>query len=74
MEAKDWIAVGSAAISIIAVGISWGIARWNARTSVRPVIVFEYSEEGWKINNIGAGPALNVIIAQREKKKWFNPV
>jgi hypothetical protein len=41
-----------------------------------PVLVFEYDgETGWKLLNIGSGPALNVIVAQEKKGgEWFNSV
>ena len=44
--------------------------------SIRPVLVFIYDEKiGWSIKNIGNGPALNIIIAQKHiKGDWFNPV
>jgi hypothetical protein len=75
MDAKDWVGVASATLSVIAITISWTISRLNARASIRPVLVFEYPpDEGWKVKNIGSGPALNVLIAQREHGKWINPV
>jgi hypothetical protein len=47
----------------------------TARASIRPVLVFEYSSnEGWKVNNIGSGPALNALVAQKEGGLWINPV
>jgi hypothetical protein len=42
----------------------------------RPVLVFEYTGGGgWHIRNIGTGPAMNVVVAQkRTDLGWFNPV
>ena len=75
MEPKDWIGVASAALSIVAIAISWTISRLTARASIRPLLVFEYPpDEGWKVKNIGSGPALNVLIAQKEHGDWINPV
>ena len=56
----------------ISVWLSWRsgvIAR-------RPVLTIEYEQEcGWHLRNIGNGPALNVIAAQkRVGGSWFNPV
>lgn len=51
----------------------------NQRAAVRarkPVLVFvDDPEQGcWTIHNVGNGPALNVLVAQRAKNRWFNPV
>jgi hypothetical protein len=51
----------------------------NHRASVRarkPVLVFlDDPEQGcWVLQNVGNGPALNVLVAQRESGEWFNPV
>ena len=42
----------------------------------RPVLAIEYEDgNGWHLRNIGNGPALNVIAAQkRVGGDWFNPV
>lgn len=60
--------------------ISFCVSMWQAwRSGViarRPVLAIEYEENsGWYLHNIGNGPALNVIAAQkRVEGKWFNPV
>lgn len=48
----------------------------NAVLGRKPVLVFQYSgEKGWTLRNVGAGPALNVLIAQKhETGPWFDPV
>jgi hypothetical protein len=74
METRDWIAVSSAIFSLVAITTSWIIFRLTIHASIRPVLVFEYSpREGWKVSNIGSGPALNVI-AQRHLDNWTTPV
>jgi hypothetical protein len=42
----------------------------------KPVLVFvDEPEEGcWVLRNIGTGPALNIVVAQRKDGQWFNPV
>ena len=42
----------------------------------KPVLTFVYDDEtGWNLRNIGNGPALNVIVAQKDVGgQWFNPV
>jgi hypothetical protein len=51
----------------------------NYRASVRarkPVLVFiDDPEQGsWLLRNVGNGPALNVLVAQRARGRWSNPV
>lgn len=75
MDTKNWIEFSSAILSVIAIAISWTMFKLTARASIRPVLAFEYpADEGWKVKNIGSGPALNVLIAQKEHGKWINPV
>lgn len=42
----------------------------------KPVLVFLYdNDRGWALKNIGSGPALNIVVAQkRVGGEWFNPV
>lgn len=53
----------------------------NQRAAVRarkPVLVFVDEGDGkcWAVRNVGNGPALNVLVAERSRMKgvWFNPV
>jgi hypothetical protein len=70
-------------ISTVSVTIalaSFVVNLWlNQRAAVRgrkPVLVFvDDPKEGcWTLRNVGNGPALNVLVAQRNKGTWFNPV
>jgi hypothetical protein len=69
-----------AAVAIVVSVTTFGLSFWfNWRGAVagrRPVLVFDYDGSvGWAVRNIGNGPALNVIIAQkRVGGEWFNPV
>jgi hypothetical protein len=75
----------TAAIIISAISVSIALfsfvlnLRLNQRAAIRarkPVLVFvdEPSEGCWVIRNVGNGPALNVLVAQRADGRWFNPV
>ena len=45
-----------------------------------PVLVFEYDgRRGWLLRNLGNGPALNVLVAEKnvqgpKRGEWFGPV
>jgi hypothetical protein len=63
-------------ISLIALAVSTS-QTWRAAVSGRrPVLVFVYDQSaGWVVRNIGNGPAMNVIIAQKgEAAPWVKPV
>jgi hypothetical protein len=69
-------------ISALALLVSAGSFAVNLavghRAAVRgrkPVLVF-VDEPGdcWTLRNIGNGPAINVVVAQRKDGRWFNPV
>jgi hypothetical protein len=70
-------------ISVVSVGIAFASLVLNVvlsqRASVRarkPVLVFvDDPEQGcWVLRNVGNGPALNVLVAERQRGHWFNPV
>jgi len=48
----------------------------TAVRNVKPALTIIYQNDtGWSLTNIGNGPALNVIVAQRETEgEWSNPV
>lgn len=62
--------------SSLALLVSFLGYRITAVRNVKPAIVVSYStESGWHLKNIGNGPALNVVVAQRhESGDWFCPV
>jgi hypothetical protein len=80
MSPKDMISVilsGLALlVSLITFALNYSATVKNTILARKPVLVFEYAaESGWTLRNIGGGPALNVLVAQRSKDgKWFNPV
>ena len=76
-----------AVVSVILAFTSFVVNFWlNHRAAVRarkPVLVFvddHGDQDCWVLKNVGNGPALNVVMAEREPKKdnhpgtWLNPV
>jgi hypothetical protein len=70
-------------ISVLALTVSMffvAISIWNARRArvraVQPVLVFQYdSTEGWLLQNVGNGPAIDVVVAERlPGHQWAHPV
>ena len=73
----------SVAISVVALVLSatsFAVNLWvGLRAAVRarkPVLAFVDDPDAgcWTLRNIGNGPALNVLVAQRRDGMWFNPV
>src|ERR687893_400657 len=71
-----WISVAALLISGVSLAISYWHSRKSAITGRKPVLTFVYDDEtGWVLQNIGNGPALNVIVAQKKVgEQGFNPV
>lgn len=63
-------------LSIIATISSIYFSNIGLKTNVLPTLVFVYdSEKGWSINNVGNGPALNVVVAHQVhgENRWKDP-
>jgi hypothetical protein len=80
LETKDLVsaALSSTAllVSLITFALNYRHTRQSAVLARKPALIFEYDGElGWILRNVGAGPALNVVVAQkRVGGDWFNPV
>jgi hypothetical protein len=63
-------------VSIVTFTLNYRHTRRSAVLARKPVLVFEYdAHRGWLLRNVGAGPALNVIVAQKPVGgDWLNPV
>ena len=82
MKAPKWLTPATI-ISILAFvfSIASFIISYFAQQSVeiqgiRPILVFEYDQKnGWILNNIGNGPAMNgIIFCSNDGNRWLFPV
>lgn len=74
-DLKTLVSIAAAIISLISFAVTFGHTRYAYVRSLRPILVFVYSKQGWVLRNVGHGPALNVIVAQkRVRGEWFRPV
>lgn len=73
---KQYISVAAFVFSLVSFSLAYALSTRSATTSVRPVLVFEYTQqEGWSIRNVGTGPALNVLVAGKDEgSDWRSPV
>lgn len=70
------IAIAALVISIIATFASIYFSRVSLKTDVLPVLVFVWDQgQGWRLRNVGNGPALNVVVASkcRTSPGWEHP-
>jgi hypothetical protein len=76
MDVQTVLAAIAIVVSISTFGLSFWFSWRSSIAAKRPVLAFVYDEaSGWIIRNIGGGPALNVVVAQkRVGGEWFNPV
>jgi hypothetical protein len=69
-EARELLAWIPVLVSVIAIFV----AKRAVTRSIRPVLVFvcEVRDEVWCIQNVGAGPALDILVAEkdREEQPW----
>ncbi|HZC99842.1 MAG TPA: hypothetical protein VFA46_06520 [Actinomycetes bacterium] len=74
------LAVAALVISLITFVLSYRATTAAERRSRLPVLVFVYDgNRGWLLRNVGNGPALNIIVAQKHTRgsqagDWYNPV
>lgn len=55
-----------AAVSFVVAALAYRLNRRNAINARRPAVVFEWDDgQGWKVRNVGNGPAVNVRVAVR---------
>jgi hypothetical protein len=80
-EGKDLISVIALIVSVGSLAFTVFKGRYDQLTSVKPALVFVYDgSTGWQVQNIGAGPALNVVIARKQgglksaTGRWVEPV
>lgn len=68
MNAETLIAGFSAAVATAGAIVSYYAFHRTIRSSARPVLIFSMTADyRWKIENVGTGPAINVVIADRHK-------
>ena len=76
VEISDWVALAAIIISLISFALSFLQNLRSERSHIRPMLAVVYDgETGWRLRNIGNGPALNIVVAQRRRdEEWIRPV
>ncbi len=67
MEIKDLIALAALILSITSLAISYFSSKYRDIRGIRPILVFEYKNDGWSVHNIGSGPAMDVVFTRLKK-------
>lgn len=74
MSVADVGVIAAIVISLLSLFFSLWSFRRRERAAVRPVLVFERTtDRNWVIQNVGAGPALDVLIGDQswQNEEWF---
>jgi hypothetical protein len=75
-DMSPFVAPSISFLSLCVSLIAYFLSRNTNMSSKRPVLVFVYEHErGWVLQNIGNGPALNIVVSQKDVKadrRWFN--
>lgn len=75
MDVKTLLTAVAVIVSLGSVAVTLFIYKRTATAARKPTLIFEYSKDGWLLNNVGNGPALNVIVARKNPgADWFDPV
>jgi len=76
VSAAILISLASVAIAFASLVVNFVLNHRAAVRARKPVLVFVDESGRWVLRNVGNGPALNVLVAQRDTKAktWFNPV
>jgi hypothetical protein len=64
VELKDLLGVVAFVMSLVNFAVTLRLTKRRDVVAIRPMLVFTYREEGWHIENVGNGPALDVIFTR----------
>lgn len=74
MSVEAIIAIISTAISLLAVVVSFYTFHRSLKASSKPVLIFSLRSEAlWQLQNVGNGPAVNVLVGEMNvNRDWVN--
>jgi hypothetical protein len=69
------ISVAALVISLLSLVFTVLYSRRSLRISVAPILIFSRDQQkGWLLENVGNGPALNVVVYNGDMKEWEKAV
>jgi hypothetical protein len=73
------VAILALIVSLVSLTLTAVKGRYDQIVGIKPALIFAYDRDaGWQIQNIGNGPALNIIVAQinsvAQSTNWERPV
>jgi hypothetical protein len=76
VDTPTLIAAAAVIVSVATFVVSYWTGQRAETRARKPVLVFvdQPAEGNWVLRNVGNGPALNIVVAQRKDGYWFNPV
>ncbi len=76
MKPEILVAIFALLFSLVSFVLFFWQSLHSFRAGIQPVLVIAYDScSGWVLRNIGPGPALNIVVAQKRiDGEWFKPV
>lgn len=75
MDQGDYVAVLALIVSLGSLVFSWRSAEQAKVAAAQPVLVFHFGSDGWELQNLGTGPAMNVLVLKGGSRRgWTFPV
>jgi hypothetical protein len=76
LSAALLISITSVTIAFVSLILNLALSHRASVRARKPVLVFVDDPEAgsWMLRNVGNGPALNVLVAQRAEGCWLRPV
>jgi hypothetical protein len=75
MDPEIIIAIVSAAIALAGAVVAYYAFHRTLRSSARPVLIFSMTSDFlWRVENVGTGPAINLVILDTDSKGLFASV
>jgi hypothetical protein len=72
MNITDAIATASVILSVIALFISYYSFRRTLHATSKPVLIFSMNSMfRWRLENVGSGPAINLIVGDKDREDGF---
>src|SRR5262245_48731369 len=64
MELKGGVSLAALIVALTALLVNYLSGRRRDLLAIRPILVFEYRDTGWRVHNVGGGPSMDVVFTR----------
>jgi hypothetical protein len=68
VDIHDDLSIAALAVSLVSFVVTLFLTIRRDAVALRPMLIFTYRATGWHVDNVGNGPALDVIFTRRRGK------